>query len=102
MASFSGLSSPVLMWYETLNRTGTVTVPIEAFILSNCLNVDGTGCFEVDTQGSRETVTVLATLGEGEYSCTVNRVPHSFKKIGLVAAVEIPGNGKSLIEFSRG
>jgi len=99
---FSGLSAPVLLWYEAMFKPGTVTAPVEAFITESTVSEDdGTIHVVIDAQGPRDTVTILAAVGDGDYSCRVNRKPATARRLNGVLAVSIPGNRITVIDITR-
>ena len=69
---FSGLSTPILMFFESYYTPGTVTVGFEATVVSEVWNTDKTELsLQVKCGGKRPTALICLAAGK-HYSFTVN------------------------------
>jgi len=100
---FGGLSAPVVLWYDTMYKKGTITAPIEAFILSKEFNNNYTSAqIEVDTDSSRERVTLLINMQTNKnMNVLVNGVKSDCIVSGQVIALSVNGGMRSVISISQ-
>ncbi len=97
---FGGLSAPVLVWYDALRRPGTITAPVEAFVMSYSFDA---GCrsadISVDIDDAREAVTLLITMAPGVYAAHADGTPVAVRRFGDTLAVELPGNRRTELKI---
>lgn len=97
---FGALSSPVVMWYESLYQTGNVTAPI-CLRVSQKERTDNTLRFRCDPcSGENDFCTVIAVPGSTDAAVKVNGVAVTSEKHGNALFLSLPKNVVSYVEMT--
>ena len=78
---FSGLSTPVLMFFESYYKPGTVTVGFDSTVVSELWNEDKTNLILKARVGGKSPVILVCLSAEKNYTFTVNGKPTSAKQV---------------------
>ena len=95
---FSGLSTPVLMFFETLYTPGSVTVGFDTALLDKSLNEDATA-IKVDAVSNCDSSVMVVCLSDKcKYKFTVNGKSVRTKRLsGGAYAVRLGKSGRKLV-----
>jgi len=99
---FSGLSSPVVLWYHALKVPGTVTAPPCTFIMESEFadGFRGARLTADAAESLRGESSLWITVAPGEYRVTVNGTLQECPMFENALSVRIPDGQRSVIEIT--
>ena len=98
---FSGLSTPVVLWYHSMWVPGTITTPPATFVVSREFCEDHTYARIAVTAASslRGESSILVTMAPGKYRVMVNAVLQDCPVYDNAVAVNIKDGQDSVVEI---
>ena len=100
--AFSGLSTPVLMFFESLYRPGSVTVGFLSFVESRRFSDDNTRAEIIVNGGSYNAAAIVCMNGDFEYEFAIGGKAADIQRLsGGAYFVRLNGCGKVVIEVNK-